>query len=201
MSDFNELIDQRRLDAAKAAFEALEQAERDATVALEQATADAKSAHDAAQKAADAGANVDKLLGLEEQVEAANRKVSVAQRMAAGARLRRQDGEIKRDAEVRSSHSAALNAAMARFIGIRAEAIAAFEKIKALEVEHIDVCAEFKRIATGSKVGAPTPINTCPQLTNASGQLLMSDSEFANRLDQPHGHEWNVKTGQLRWTE
>ena len=138
---------------------------------------------------------------LEADVETANRKVAVAKRMLDGAAKRRADGEIKRDADVKAAHGAALNAVMTRFLAIRAEAIAAFEKIKALEVEHIEVCAEFKRMATASKSGSPTPINTCPQLTNASGQLLMADIEWNNRLDQPHTHEWNVKTGQLRWTE
>jgi hypothetical protein len=121
--------------------------------------------------------------------------------MAAGARLRRQDGEIKRDHEVRLAHAAPLNAAMARFVAIRAEAIEAFAKIEELKQEHIDVNAQFKALANVAKSGSPTPINTCPQLTNASGSLLMADVEWSNRLDQPHGHEWNVRTGQLRWTE
>lgn len=201
MTNYNELVDVKRFDAAKAAFEGLQKAEVDATAALEQATADAKAAQAAAQKAADGGASLDELLALEEQVEAANRKVSVAQRMAAGAHLRRQDGEVKRDHEVRQSHGAALNATMARFVAIRAEAIAALAKIEELKQEHIDVNAQFKALANVAKSGSPTPINTCPQLTNASGSLLMADVEWNNRLDQPHGHEWNVKTGQLRWTE
>jgi hypothetical protein len=199
--DFSTLIDTKRFDAAKAAFEGLQKAEVDATAALEQATADAKAAQAAAQKEADAGASLDRLLALEADVETANRKVAASQRLAAGAHLRRQDGEVKRDHEVRQSHGAALNAAMTRFVAIRGEAIAAFARIEELKQEHIDVNAQFKALANVAKSGSPTPINTCPQLTNASGSLLMADVEFNNRLDQPHGHEWNVKTGQLRWTE
>jgi hypothetical protein len=200
MTNYNELVDVKRFDAAKAAFEALEQAERDATAALEQATADAKSAQAAAQKAADAGANLDKLMVLEEAVEAANRKVSVAQRMAAGARLRRTDGQIKRDHEVRQAHGAAMNAAFAGFLATRQEAIEVFARLEELKQQHIDIGVQFKALATAAKAGVPNLIESRRELLDSRG-APMDEAEVANRLSQNQHHEWDSARASLRWVE
>jgi hypothetical protein len=137
------MIDTKRIDAAQAGHAERLKAERDASAAVVTATADAKAAHDAAQQAADGGADINKLLSLEEAVEAANRRLAVATRMATGATKRRADGEVTRNEEVKQAHGAAFTAGMQRFLAIREEALEAFARLEALKAEHIAVRADL----------------------------------------------------------
>jgi hypothetical protein len=198
--NFIEMIDTKRIDAAQAGHAERLKAERDASAAVSTAAAEAKAAHDAAQKAADGGADIDKLLSLEEAVEAANRRLAVAQRMAAGATKRRADGEVTRNEEVKQAHGAAFTAGMQRFLAIREEALEAFARLEALKAEHIAVRAELIGMGRDAKSGTPNVVEQCQALLGADGKL-MDAGEWDNRLNQPQHSEWDSAAGKLRWVE
>jgi hypothetical protein len=200
MTDFNALIDSGRIEAAHAGHAKRLSDEADATAAAEKAAADAKAAHVAAQRAADGGASLDKLMPLEEAVEAANRKLAVARRMAGGASTRRQVGEVTLANEVKQAHGAAMQAGMQRFFGIREEALAAFARLEELKREHVAVRGNLMQMANVAKSGIPGLVDVCRQLINDDG-TLMDSAEFNNRLNENHHHEWDAANSKLRWVE
>jgi hypothetical protein len=199
-TDYNSLIDTARLEKANSDLAALQLAARDAEAAVSAAEADTASAHAAAQKAADGGANVDRLLTLEASVEDAERKLSVARRMSMGAKTRRDAGAQTHANEVKQSHGAALNAAMGRFIGLRSDAKAVFDELEKLKAEHAAVRRSFLAIANVAGAGVPDVIRNNDDLLGKVDGKLMADSEFDNRLSQRQHHEWDVAAGKLRWT-
>jgi hypothetical protein len=200
MANYSGQVDTKRVEAAHAGHAARAQAERDAKAAVVTAEADAKAAHNAAQKAADAGASLDKLMPLEEAVETANRRLAVARRMAEGAARRRQEGEATRDKEVRQAHGKAFTAGMQRFLAIRQEALAAFATLESLKAEHIAVRSELLHMGNVAKAGVPNVVEACQVLIAPDGKL-MDAAEFANRLAQPQHNEWDAVAGKLRWVE
>jgi hypothetical protein len=200
MSDFEALIDADRLAKARANFDNLVAAERAAEEELSSAKAGARAAHAAAQDGADRGENAKTMDALEIAADAAERRTRTAGRLLEAAAKKREAGERVRDAEVKQAHGAAMNAAFARFIGVRSEALQVFAKLKALEAEHIAVRAEFLAMANASKSGAPNLVEARAHLLDSRGEL-MSEAEAANRLNQNQHHEWDNARSSLRWVE
>lgn len=198
---FDTLVDGARITKAQNEHAALKKAEVEAKAALEQAGKDAKAAAAAAQKAADAGADLDALMKAEEAVEVANRRLSVARRMADGAARRREQGDATLANELRQAHGAAMNSAMQRFIDIRSEALDVFAKLEALKAEHKEVRAEIGRLGNVAKAGVPNIVDVCRELVNSHDGRMMDQKEWDNRVNQNSHHEWDVVAGKLRWTE
>jgi hypothetical protein len=200
VSIHTDLIDTTRIETAHAAYAALLKDEAEANAAVEQATVDAKAAADKAQRAADKGADVASLMALEEFVDTANRRLTVAKRVAAGASLRRQEGVQTRSEEIKQSHGAAANSAMTRFIAIRQDAKDLIARLEELKKEHVAVKADLSHMNAQANTGLPGVIVMHNGLTDEQGNV-MNDAEWANRLNQNAWHEWDVVAGKLRWVE
>lgn len=199
-TDHTTLIDADRIRRANDNLAGLQLAARDAAAEVAKAEADTKAAHAAAQAAADGGAGVDKLLELEADVETAERRKAVAQRIAIATKRRLDTGVLTHASEVKQSHGQAMNAAMTRLLAVRTEALTAFDALERLQAEHREVIGQMTAMANVAKCGLPNYATIAHRLLDDNGKL-MDQREFDNRLNQLAHHEWDREAGKLRWVE
>jgi hypothetical protein len=199
---FTMQIDKDRIEQALRAHDQRVAEEEAALSAVAMARKAVEAAHDRANQAAVAGADLEKLTLHEQQVELAQRAVSVAERQVIGAAARRENGELARDHEMKQAHGPAMNAAFRRFLEIRSEAQDVFGRLEQLKYENRKIVAEFRQMANAAKSGVPSIIDAphAEELVRPDGKL-MDDAEFHNRLAQPAHHEWDAAAGKLRWCE
>jgi hypothetical protein len=199
---FTKQVDAVRIERALREHDQRVADEKTALAAVAVARKAVEAAHERANAAAVAGANLTMLTEHEELVERAQRGVAVAERQAIGAASRRELGEQTRDHEMKQAHGGAMNAAFSRLLAIRDEANDVFGQLERLKFEHRKTVAEFRQLANSAGSGLPSYVSgpASDELVRGDGKM-MDDAEFANRLAQPAHHEWDVAAGKLRWVE
>lgn len=135
--DFEQHIDRSRVQRAEAAYNALQQAVRDAEAALQKAREDAETADRTASASASRGDNAKALDAAEMAVDAANRAARTAERLLEAAKKRLADGEKVRRQQVKLAHGQAANAAVKAKLKALARAQKLMEQLN-------DVDAEFR---------------------------------------------------------